>query len=137
LDRFLKKLRAELWVLKDKTIGILGLAFKPNTDDIRSAPAIDLIRMMRSEGAKIRAYDPKGMEKAQTILKDVTFCKDPYEAAKGCDALLVTTEWPEFRTLDLVRLKKELTHPLIIDGRNIFTPDQVTGAGLFYRSIGR
>lgn len=137
LQRFLKKLRAELWVLKDKTIGVLGLAFKQNTDDIRSSQAIDLIRLLQSEGAKVRAYDPQAMERAKVVLPGVTFCKDPYETARGCDALLLTTEWDEFRMLDLKRLKGELTHPLILDGRNLLDPGKMAAEGFHYKSIGR
>jgi UDPglucose 6-dehydrogenase len=137
LQRFIKKLRAELWVLKDKTVGVLGLAFKPNTDDIRSAPAIDFIRMIQAEGARVRAYDPQAMEKSASVLKNVTLCKNPYEVAQGCDALVVTTEWDEFRNLDLARLKTELAHPTIIDGRNVFDPTKMKALGFTYKSIGR
>jgi UDPglucose 6-dehydrogenase len=137
LERFLKKLRSELWVLNDKTVCVLGLSFKPNTDDVRCAPAIDLIRRMQAEGTKVRAYDPQAMEKAAGVLKDVTFCKDPYEAAKDCDALLVLTEWPEFRTLDLEKLRNALANPLILDGRNIWSPEPMKKAGFNYLSVGR
>ena len=137
LERFVRKLRNELWVLKDKTIGVLGLAFKPNTDDIRSAPALELIRILQAEGAKVRAYDPQAMEKARGVLKNVTLCKDAYETAHGCDALMIVTEWDEFRELDLKRIKDELGHPLVFDGRNILDPAQVTSHGIVYRSVGR
>ncbi len=137
LNRFLKKLREDLWVLKDKTIGVLGLAFKPNTDDIRSAPAITLIRNVLEEGARVQAYDPQAMEKAAGVLKNVKMCTDSYEAARGCDALVVVTEWEEFRNLDLNRLKSEMNHPLVLDGRNIFDPEQMTAGGFHYKSIGR
>ncbi len=137
LERFLKKLRTELWVLKDKTIAVLGLAFKPNTDDVRNAPAIELIHRIQAEGAHVRAYDPQAMEKAGVILKDVALCKDAYEAAHGCDALLLATEWDEFRKLDLSRLKSEMIHPLILDGRNLFDPIQMTSLGFTYRSVGQ
>lgn len=137
LDRFIRKLRRELWVLKDKIIGVLGLAFKPNTDDIRSAPAIELIRRLQTEGVQIRAYDPQAMEKARATLKNVTLCENAYEAARGCDALMIATEWDEFRNLDLARLKTELAHPIIFDGRNIFDPTQMASQGFLYRSIGR
>ncbi len=136
-ERFLKKLRAELWVLKDKTIGVLGLAFKPNTDDVRSSPAIDLVKKMQSEGAQVRAYDPQAMDKARDMLKGVTLCKDAYETAMGCDALVVATEWDEFRKLDLNRLKSALAHPTVFDGRNIFDPAKMSSHGFLYRSIGR
>jgi UDPglucose 6-dehydrogenase len=134
---FLKKIEKELWIIKDKTIGILGLAFKPNTDDMRFAPSIDIINYLVQSGAKIKVYDPKAMEKARTTLKDVTFCKDPYEAAKDSDALLIVTEWDEFRTMELNRIKKLLKNPLIIDGRNIFDPAKMKKLNFRYISIGR
>lgn len=136
-ERFLKKLRAELWVLKDKTIGVLGLAFKPNTDDVRSSPAVDIVKRLQAEGARVRAYDPQAMEKARAILKDVTLCKDAYEAAQGCDALLIVTEWDEFRKLDLTRLKSALAHPTVFDGRNLLDPAKMSAHGFLYRSVGR
>ncbi len=137
LDCFLKKLRTELWVLKDKTIGVLGLAFKPNTDDARSAPAIELIHRMQEEGAIVRAYDPQAMEKARAVLKGVTLCQDAYEAVTGCDAMVVATEWDEFRNLDLARIKSLLAQPIVFDGRNLYDPAQMTSLGFLYRSIGR
>jgi len=137
LDRFLKRLRTELWVLKDKTIGVLGLAFKPNTDDVRNAPSLELIRRMQAEGARVRVYDPRAMEKARAELKDLVCCKDAYEAARGCEALLLTTEWDEFRKLDLQRLKTEMLHPLVLDGRNLFDPVQMAGLGFVYRAVGQ
>jgi UDPglucose 6-dehydrogenase len=137
LDRFVKKLRSELWVLREKNIAILGLAFKPNTDDVRCAPAIDLIHKLQAEGSHIRTYDPQAMDKAKGITKNVTFCKDPYEAAHGCDALIVMTEWDEFRKLDLSRIKSELLNPLVLDGRNVFKPAEMAKLGFIYRSIGR
>lgn len=137
LERFIKKLRHELWVLKGKTIGVLGLAFKPNTDDVRSAPAIELIHRLQAESAQIRAYDPQAMGKAREVFNNVILCKDAYEAARGCDALLIITEWDEFRKLDLSRLKTELAHPIIFDGRNIFDPTEMESLGFLYRSVGR
>jgi len=137
LRRFINKLRDELWVLKDKTVGVLGLAFKPNTDDIRSAPAIEIIRIIQEEGAHVRAYDPQAMGKAAAILKNVKMCQDAYEAAKGCDALMIVTEWDEFRKLDLARLKSELAHPLVLDGRNLFNPEEMAAQGFTYKSVGR
>ena len=134
---FLKKIEKELWIIKDKTIGILGLAFKPNTDDMRFAPSIEIINSLTSSGARIKAYDPKALEKARLVLKDVDFCKDPYEAAKGSDALLILTEWNEFRSMELSRIKKLLKNPLIIDGRNIFDPAKMCKLGFKYISIGR
>jgi UDPglucose 6-dehydrogenase len=134
---FIKKIEKELWIIKDKTIGILGLAFKPNTDDMRFAPSIDIINSLISSGARIKAYDPQALEKARSALKDVDFCKDPYEVAKDSDALLILTEWNEFKTMDLSRITKLLKNPLIIDGRNIFDPAKMRKLGFKYISMGR
>lgn len=134
---FLKKIEKELWIIKDKTIGILGLAFKPNTDDMRFASSIDIINYLAAAGAKIKAYDPQAMEKARPLFEDITFCKDPYDAAKGSDVLLILTEWDEFKTMKLNRIKKLLKNPLIIDGRNIFDPVKMKKLGFRYISIGR
>ncbi len=133
----LKKIKDALWIIKDKTIAVLGLAFKPNTDDLRNAPGIDLINALMQEGAKIKAYDPKAMEKAKKSLKGVIFCKDSYQAAKGADCLIIATEWNEFKELDFVKLKKTLKRPLIIDGRNIYDPKLLKELGFTYIGIGR
>lgn len=134
---FLKKIEKELWIIKNKTIAVLGLAFKPNTDDMRFAPSVDIINSLIHAGARVKAYDPQAMEKAKGILKDVTFCKDPYETARGSDSLLILTEWNEFKAMKLNRIKKLLKHPLIIDGRNIFDPVKMQKLGFKYISIGR
>ncbi|MDP2911571.1 MAG: UDP-glucose/GDP-mannose dehydrogenase family protein [Candidatus Omnitrophota bacterium] len=134
---FIKKIEKELWIIKDKTIGVLGLAFKPNTDDMRFAPSIDIIDFLTSSGARIKAYDPKAMEKAGAVLKGVDFCKDPYDVAKGSDALLILTEWNEFKAMELSRIKKLLKNPLIIDGRNIFDLVKMKKLGFKYISMGR
>jgi UDPglucose 6-dehydrogenase len=134
---FVKKIEDTLWVLKDKTIGILGLAFKPNTDDMRFAPSIDIINMLQAGGAKIKAYDPAATEKAKGILKNVKYCKIPYDVAKGSDCLMIITEWDEFKKLDLKKIKKLLKHPIIIDGRNIFEPKKMQKLGFTYKCIGR
>lgn len=134
---FLKKIESALWNLKGKTIGVLGLAFKPNTDDIRFAPSLDIINSLQQEDVKIKVFDPKAMEKAKGALKNVVFCKDPYEAAKGSDALVIVTEWNEFKELDLLKIKKLLKQPIIIDGRNIYDPSQLKKLGFKYQSIGR
>jgi len=134
---FLEKIKQELWLLKGKTIGILGLAFKPNTDDIRSAASIDIISALQKEGAKIRAYDPKAMNKAKLIFKGVTFCKDAYDVSKGCDCLLIVTEWDEFQELNLLRIKKLLKRRIIIDGRNIYDPKKMREFGFVYIGIGK
>src|ERR1700733_2601117 len=111
MDRFVKKITATLWVLKDKTIGVLGLAFKQNTDDVRMSPAIDLCQRLVKEGAALRVHDPKAMEKAKPILPGVTYVEDMNAVAEGCDALVIATEWEEFKGLDLGRAQKSLSHP--------------------------
>jgi UDPglucose 6-dehydrogenase len=136
-QRFLKKIHDTLWIVKDKTIGVLGLAFKPNTDDMRMAPSLAIIRPLQQDGARIKAYDPKAMEKAKEVLTGVEFCADAYAAAAGADALLVCTEWDEFRKLDLVLLRDSMTQPIILDGRNLFQPARMKELGFEYKSIGR
>ncbi|MBI4845869.1 MAG: UDP-glucose/GDP-mannose dehydrogenase family protein [Candidatus Omnitrophica bacterium] len=131
------KIEKALWILNAKTIGVLGIAFKPNTDDIRSASAIDLIKMLQDEGAHVKAYDPKAMDHARSILPNVEFCKNPYHVAKGADALVIVTEWDEFKKLNLSKIKKLLKHKIIIDGRNIFDPKKMKQMGFRYSSVGR
>src|ERR1035441_6731862 len=137
MDRFVKKITDTLWVLKDKTIGVLGLAFKQNTDDARMSPAIELCQRLQKEGAILRVHDPKAMEKAKVVLKDVTFVEDMNAVAEGCDALVIATEWDEFKKLDLERARKSLTHPIMFDGRNLFDPAEMERLGFIYKSIGR
>ena len=137
MDRFVKKIADTLWVLKDKKIGVLGLAFKQNTDDVRLSPAIDLCQRLQKEGAVLRVYDPQAMEKAKAVLRDVTFVADMNEVAEGCDALVVATEWPEFKKLDLQRARKVLSHPILFDGRNLFDPQEMEALGFIYKSVGR
>jgi len=137
IQRFLKKIHDTVWIVKDKTIAVLGLAFKPNTDDMRLAPSIDIIRPLQKEGARIRAYDPKSMEKAREFLPDIEYCDSAYTAATGADALVICTEWDEFRQLDLEKLKAILAHPIVIDGRNLFDPKRMADLGFEYKSIGR
>ena len=137
MNRFVKKVVDTLWVLKDKKIGVLGLAFKQNTDDVRMSPAIELCRRLQQEGAVLRAHDPKAMEKAKALLKDVTYVEDMNEVAEGCDALVIATEWDEFRHLDLERARRVLTHPILFDGRNLFDPAEMERRGFIYKSIGR
>jgi len=134
---FLNKIKDMLWTIKDKTIGILGLSFKPNTDDIRNAPSIDIIQALQSEGAKIKVYDPSAMGKAGGLLGRVKFCKDPYEVCRGSDCLLIITEWDEFKELDFSKIKKLLKRPFIIDGRNIYEPQRMKKLGFTYAGIGR
>src|SRR5438874_1683234 len=137
MERFVKKITDTLWVLKDKTIGILGLAFKQNTDDVRLSPAVELCQRLLKEGARLRVYDPRAMEKARTVLKDVTYIEDMNKVADGCDALVIATEWPEFKKLDLEYARKVLTHPILFDGRNLFDREEMERLGFIYKSIGR
>lgn len=137
MDRFVKKIVDTLWVLKDKTLGVLGLAFKQNTDDVRSSPALELCQRLLKEGARLRVHDPKAMEKARAILPEVTYVQDMNEVAEGCDALVVATEWEEFKKLDLARAQKALTHPILFDGRNLFDREELEKLGWIYKSIGR
>lgn len=133
----LKKIKDALWIIKDKQIGILGLSFKPNTDDLRSAASIDIIKGLQTEGAKIRAYDPQSMEKAKEVLQGIKFCKDAYETAKGADCLVIVTEWNQFKELDLDKLKKLMRQPVIVDGRNIYDPQTMKKNDFRYTGIGR
>jgi UDPglucose 6-dehydrogenase len=123
--------------LRGKTVGVLGLTFKPNTDDMRESPSIPLITALQDLGAKIRAYDPEGMEQAKTEFSDICYCDGPYSCAEGADALVIVTEWEQFRALDLDRLKREMACPVIIDLRNIYRPHEVIARGFRYESIGR
>jgi UDPglucose 6-dehydrogenase len=137
MERFLKKITDTLWVLKDKKIGVLGLAFKQNTDDVRLSPAIDLCQRLLKEGAVLRVHDPKAMDKAREVLKNVAYVDDMNDVAEGCDALVVATEWPVFKQLDLERARKLLTHPILFDGRNLFDPQEMETLGFIYKSVGR
>lgn len=137
MDRFVKKIADTLWVVKGKTLGVLGLAFKQNTDDVRMSPAIELCLRLQREGAKLRVHDPKAMDKAKAILKDVTYVDNMDDVCEGCDALVIATEWPEFKKLDLERARKSLTHPIILDGRNLFDVAEMEQLGFLYKSIGR
>lgn len=137
MERFVKKITETLWVLKDKTIGVLGLAFKQNTDDVRSSPAIDLCQRLLKEGATLRVHDPKGMDKAKAILPNVTYVVDMNDVAQDCDALVVATEWDEFKKLDLDRARKALSAPIMFDGRNLFDLEEMEKLGWIYKSIGR
>jgi UDPglucose 6-dehydrogenase len=123
--------------VRGKTIGLLGLAFKPNTDDMRDAPSIDIAQDLTAAGAKVRAFDPVAMDVAGSILPAVEMCADPYTMAKGCDALMVVTEWNEFKQLDLEKVKGLLKSPVIFDGRNIYDPAAMRNMGFKYRGMGR
>lgn len=135
--RIVKKVAEHLWNLRGKKVGVLGLSFKPNTDDMRYAPSIDIIGELLKEGVEIRAYDPQAMERAKEIFPDITYCKDPYEVCEGCDGLVILTEWDEFRELDLKKVKKLLKTPILIDGRNVFEPETARNEGFIYSGIGR
>ena len=136
-NHFVSKIEKALWIVKGKTIGVLGLAFKPNTDDMRFAPSVDIITELQKEGAKIKAYDPKAMEKSKGILKNIEYCSNTYDAAKDADALVIVTEWDEFKEIDMKRIKSLMKHPLIIDGRNIYRLEDMKNDGFTYISIGR
>jgi len=137
MNRFVKKISDTLWVLKGKTIGVLGLAFKQNTDDVRMSPAIELCQRLLKEGARLRVHDPQAMEKAKPVLPDAQYVADMDDVAEGCDALVIATEWPQFKRLDLERARKGLTHPIIFDGRNLFDFEEMERLGFLYKSIGR
>jgi UDPglucose 6-dehydrogenase len=132
-----RRLRQELGRLQDKRIGLLGLAFKPNTDDMRDAPAVEIGNMLQSEGAQIRGYDPVAMQVATRYLPDIILAEDPYEMAEGCDAIVVCTEWNEFRHLDLRRIQASMRQPVIFDGRNIYDPENMKRLGFRYYAVGR
>lgn len=137
-SELIKKVEGMVWNLQDKTVGVLGLSFKPDTDDIRYSPAIDIISILSKEGARVRAYDPAAMAKAKGVLgSGVKLCKDAYDVARGCDCLIVATEWDEFKELDLKKVKKLMRQPVIIDGRNIYDPKAVKSLGFKYSGMGR
>jgi len=123
--------------LEGKTIGVLGLSFKANTDDIRDSQPIDIIRMIQAEGGTVKAYDPVAMPNAAKVLHNVKLCNDPYEVAEGSDALILATEWNEFRNLDLLRIKQLMKQPVIVDGRNLYEPRMMRELGFIYRGVGR
>ncbi len=120
-----------------KTVAILGVTFKPNTDDMRESPALDILPALMADGASVRAYDPKGMDEARGLIPGVEWCSGPYEAMEGADALVILTEWNEFRLLDLPRTRRLLNSPVMVDLRNIYDPEEMAAAGFFYTSIGR
>jgi UDPglucose 6-dehydrogenase len=134
---FIRLIEDKLWIVRNKTVGILGLAFKPDTDDMRSAPSIDIINALQHEGAKIKAYDPVAMPNARKIFKKVAYCKDPYETAKGCDCLLVLTEWDEFKGLNFKKLRSIMNQPILFDGRNLYHDRDLEGLGFEYHGVGR
>ena len=135
--RAVMKLRKALGSLNDKTIGVLGLSFKPNTDDIRDAAALEIIHLLQNEGAHIYAYDPQAMENAAKVLKNVKLCENPYQVADGADALLLATEWNEFKQIDFGQIIKMLRTPVILDGRNLWDSEHLKAIGFTYIGIGR
>jgi UDPglucose 6-dehydrogenase len=140
--RFLRKVRSVLWTLRGKRLGVLGLAFKGGTDDIRESPALLLVQELLREGCRVCAYDPAAMERAKEVLGNangngIEFALDPYQAAKGADAVLILTEWEEFAALDLERLREVVKYPIVLDGRNLYNPSAMTAHGFSYYSVGR
>jgi len=134
---FLKHIEDKIWNVKDKTIGVWGLAFKPNTDDMRSAPSIDIIHTLVKEGAKIKAFDPEAVENAKKIMPPITYSKDPYDAAKDVDCLLVLTDWEVFKTVDFKKLHDVMRQPIIFDGRNMYHKENLPKLGFEYYGVGR
>ncbi len=133
----LDKIEKALGTVEGKTIGILGLAFKPNTDDIRLAPSIEIISLLQKKKAQIKVYDPVAMDKAKEILRNVEYGRDPYEVARGSNALVIVTECQEFQRIDLERIRDLMVNPLVVDGRNIYQPEKMKELGFIYKSIGR
>ncbi|HEV2118425.1 MAG TPA: UDP-glucose/GDP-mannose dehydrogenase family protein [Terriglobales bacterium] len=137
-QRFLRKVRHALWTLKGKRLAVLGLAFKGGTDDVRESPALGLVEALLKEGSQVVAYDPAAAERArETLGNRVTYAANAYEAARGADALLVLTDWEEFASLDLERLREQLRYPIVIDGRNLYKPERMAALGFHYYSVGR
>lgn len=136
-ENFVAKVIKTMVKVKGKKLGVWGLAFKPNTDDMREAPSIDIIKKLQQKGAIIQAYDPVAMDNATKILTDIKFCLSPIEAANGADALLILTEWNEFKQLDLSEIKNVMRQPLIFDGRNIYDPTKLKALGFDYKGVGR
>ncbi len=134
---FVRCIEDKLWIIKGKTIGVLGLAFKSDTDDMRNAPSIDIIEELQREGAKIRAYDPEAMENAKKIFKGITYCNDAYDVAKGCDCLLLLTEWEEFKKVNFNKIADLMKQPLLFDGRNFYNEKELEEMGFEYHGIGR
>lgn len=137
VKHYLKKIENRLWNVRGKKIAVWGLAFKPDTDDMRYAPSLEIIRFLKDRGATLTAYDPKAMGKAREVLPAIRYAKSAYDACKGADCLLIVTEWSEFRESDLKRVKKAMRHPLVIDGRNLYDPASMKALGFTYDSMGR
>ena len=137
IDRFFEKIHKALWVIKGKKVAVLGLAFKANTDDIRFAPALEVIRRLLDEGAEVHASDPQAISRTKTLLPSVAYHEDPYDALKGADAALVCTEWQDFRKLDWERAGESMARRLVIDGRNLYSPKKMQELGFDYYCFGR
>ncbi|MCK4252203.1 UDP-glucose/GDP-mannose dehydrogenase family protein [candidate division WOR-3 bacterium] len=135
--RTVKKLEGMLWNLREKKIGILGLAFKPNTDDMRFAPSITIIKELQKHGATVKAYDPVAMDRAKEIMPDIEYCTDAYKVAENVDAIILVTEWKEFKNLDFKKLKELMRQPVFLDGRNVYDSDKIKELGFIYAGIGR
>ena len=136
-SRLVEKLHEVVGSLRGITVGVLGLSFKPNTDDMREAPSLTLINSLLKRGAVVKAYDPAAIDRARRLVPDVAMQRDAYAVARGADALVVVTEWNEFRQLDLARMKRLMKRPVIIDGRNIYDPEEMKAMGIVYRGVGR
>ncbi|MBI1802347.1 MAG: UDP-glucose/GDP-mannose dehydrogenase family protein [Chloroflexi bacterium] len=135
--QIIRKLKDVLGDLRGKSIGLLGLAFKPNTDDMREAASVDIAQMLQAEGARVKGYDPVSMAVAAKAMPEMLLCEDPYELAERCDAVIVVTEWNEFKQLDLERLKRSMKKPVLVDGRNIYDPEKMDELGFIYLGTGR
>ncbi|MFA6254582.1 MAG: UDP-glucose/GDP-mannose dehydrogenase family protein [Patescibacteria group bacterium] len=137
IERFLNKIEKKLWVIDNKKIAVLGLAFKPNTDDTRNSPALKLIKKLKNDGANIQAYDPQAIENTKKEIPDIKYFNNPYDAVKDAEALVICTEWDEFKKLDLAKIKSLMATPIIFDGRNIFDPAKMKELGFRYYGVGR
>jgi len=136
--RFLRKVHSALWTVRGKRLGVLGLAFKGGTDDIRESPALSVVQALLQEGSQITAYDPAAIDRTREVLGEgIKYANSSYEAAHDADALLILTEWEEFANLDLPRLRQELKYPIVIDGRNLYDPEVMAAQGITYYSVGR
>ncbi len=136
-ERYVQKVETLLGDLHGKVVGVLGLSFKPNTDDMREAPSIDIIHSLQESGARVKAYDPVAMENAGELMPEVTFCATAYDAAKGADALLLVTEWNEFKQLNWEKIRGFMRLPIVVDGRNLYDPHEMAARGFVYWGVGR
>jgi UDPglucose 6-dehydrogenase len=135
--RMVAKIRQAVGDLKGRTLACLGLSFKPNTSDTRDSPAIKIIRELRAQGARIRVFDPVAMPETRAILPDIEYAEDAYDAARGSDALIITTEWNQFRNFDWDRMRQALRSPIVVDLRNVYEPEHMKSLGFRYTSVGR